>query len=179
MKGIVETLLADFRLEQPVQYVPTKRPDLHPGQSAQIMLGDEVVGLIGRLHPRFEQDQSIPETYIFELNLEALMLADRSEMTATPAPKFPSVTRDIAVQVATTVANAEIEAIIAANGGKFLRDTRLFDVYSGVKVAPGQKSLAYTLTYRRDDQTLTEDEVNNAFAKIVAALETQVGAQIR
>ena len=107
------------------------------------------------------------------------MLADRSEMTATPAPKFPSVTRDIAVQVATTVANAEIEAIIAANGGKFLRDTRLFDVYSGVKVAPGQKSLAYTLTYRRDDQTLTEDEVNNAFAKIVAALETQVGAQIR
>lgn len=179
VKGIVETLLADFRLEQPVQYVPTKRPDLHPGQSAQIMLGDEVVGLIGRVHPRYEQDQSIPETYIFELNLEALMLADRSEMTATPAPKFPSVTRDIAVQVATSVANAEIEAIIAANGGKFLRDTRLFDVYSGVKVAPGQKSLAYTLTYRRDDQTLTEDEVNNAFAKIVAALETQVGAQIR
>ncbi|MFD1393646.1 phenylalanine--tRNA ligase subunit beta [Lacticaseibacillus jixianensis] len=180
VKGIVETLLADYRLAQPVAYEAlVDDPAMHPGQSAKIMLDGEVIGLIGRLHPQFERDHSINETYVFELNLDALLAAARTEMTAVPAPKFPSVTRDIAVQVPQTVTNAEIQAVIAKNGGKFLQDAHLFDVYSGKKLAPGLKSLAYTLTYRRGDATLTEEEVTKAFSKVEEALKAELGAVIR
>ncbi|WP_125703003.1 phenylalanine--tRNA ligase subunit beta [Lacticaseibacillus daqingensis] len=179
-KGVVSALLADYRLEAPVRYEAlTDDPDLHPGQSAKLLLGDEVIGLVGRLHPAFEHANNLPQTFVFELNLDALMAAPRSEMQAALAPKFPSVTRDIAVQVATTVTNAQIQAVIATVGGKYLQSSHLFDVYAGDKIAADQKSLAYTLTYRRDDQTLTEDEVNSAFAKVVAALERDLNAQIR
>ncbi|WP_179395218.1 phenylalanine--tRNA ligase subunit beta [Lacticaseibacillus absianus] len=180
VKGVVEALLADYRLETPVQYVAlTDEPAMHPGQSATLMLGTQVIGLIGRLHPAYEAANSLPQTFVFELDLDALMAAPRSEMQAAPAPKFPSVTRDIAVQVPAHVTNAQIQAVIAAVGGKYLQESHLFDVYVGDKVAADQKSLAYTLTYRRDDQTLTEDEVNAAFAKVVAALTQELAAQIR
>lgn len=180
IKGIVAHLLADYRLAEPVSYTPrTADPQMHPGQSANIVLQGQVIGLVGRLHPAFEQANSLPATFVFELNLAALMAAERSEMLAVPAPKYPSVTRDIAIQVDKAISNAAIETVITDQGGKYLRDITLFDVYEGHNIAPGQKSLAYTLTYRRDDQTLTEDEVNTAFAKVVAALKEAVAAQIR
>ncbi|WP_225047617.1 phenylalanine--tRNA ligase subunit beta [Lacticaseibacillus kribbianus] len=180
VKGLVEALLADYRLEAHPRFEAlTDLPELHPGQSAAILLGDEQIGLIGRLHPQFEADNSLPQTFVYELNLDALMAADRSQMQAVPAPKYPEMTRDIAVQVATSVTNAEIEAKIQEAGGKYLQDIRLFDQYIGDKVGDGQKSLAYTLTYRRDDATLTEDTVSAAFAKVQAVLESQLGAQIR
>lgn len=180
VKGIVERLLGDYRLATPVRYEALRDSrELHPGQSAKIMLGAQTVGLIGRLHPAYEHAAGLAQTYVFELDLEALMQAPRTQMAAKPAPKFPSMTRDIAILVAQSVENAAIESVITANGGKYLRDVTLFDVYSGKNIANHQKSLAYTLTYRRDDQTLTEDEVNTAFAKVTTALEEQLGAAIR
>jgi phenylalanyl-tRNA synthetase beta chain len=180
VKGVVEQLLRDYRLATPVHYEAIRdSQDLHPGQSAKLVLGEQTIGLIGRLHPAYEHAAGLPQTYVFELDLEALMQAPRTEMAAKPAPKFPSVTRDVAILVAQTVENAAVEAVITANGGKFLRDVTLFDVYAGKNIANHQKSLAYTLTYRRDDQTLTEEEVNTAFAKVTTALEEQLGATIR
>ncbi|MFD1439983.1 phenylalanine--tRNA ligase subunit beta [Lacticaseibacillus hegangensis] len=180
VKGIVDSLLADYRLAGPVEYQAlVDDPCLHPGQSAKLVLDGEVIGLIGRLHPQFERAQKINETYVFELNLDALLAASRTEMTAVAAPKFPSVTRDIAVQVTANITNAEIQAVIAKNGGKFLQDAHLFDVYSGKKLAPGLKSLAYTLTYRRKDATLTDDEVTKANDRVEAALKSELGAVIR
>ena len=152
---------------------------MHPGQSAKLVLAGETIGLIGRLHPGFEHAEGLPETYVFELNLEALMNADRSEMAAKPAPKFPEMTRDIAILVDQAVENAAIVNVIEQVGGKFLRDVTLFDVYAGANIEGHKKSLAYTLTYRRDDQTLTEDEVNAAFEKVTTALNEQLGATIR
>ncbi|MFD1429887.1 phenylalanine--tRNA ligase subunit beta [Lacticaseibacillus mingshuiensis] len=180
VKGIVETLLGDYRLNEPVRYVAlTDDPTLHPGQSASILLGDKRIGLIGRIHPGYAKAHSLPDTFVFELDLDALLAADRSDMTAAPAPKYPSVTRDIAIQVGIEVEHAAIEAVIWQNAGKYLQDSHLFDVYHGKNLPFGQKSMAYTLTYRRDDQTLTEDEVNAAFAKVQAALETELHAVIR
>ncbi|KRK73208.1 phenylalanine--tRNA ligase subunit beta [Lacticaseibacillus nasuensis] len=180
VKGIVAHLLADFRLATPVQYLPlTTDAHLHPGQSAKLMLGGETIGLIGRLHPAFEQAEGLPATYVFELNLSALMKTDRAEVLAQPAPKFPAVTRDIAIQVAKTVDNATIEATIRAAGGKYLQSITLFDVYEGAHIAPGQKSLAYTLTYLNEAATLTDEQVTTAFDKVVAALQEHVGASIR
>ncbi|KRN24817.1 phenylalanine--tRNA ligase subunit beta [Lacticaseibacillus camelliae] len=180
VKGIVDSLIADYRLAGHVEYQAlVDEPALHPGQSAKLVLDGEVIGLIGRLHPQFERTQKINETFVFELNLDALLSATRTTMTAVPAPKFPAVTRDIAIQVTRNITNAEIQAVITNNGGKFLRDAHLFDVYSGKKLAPGLKSLAYTLTYQRKDATLTDDEVNKAFDKVEAALKSELGAVIR
>ena len=180
VKGVVDHLLGDYRLDQPVEYVALKDdPQLHPGQSAKLVLAGETIGLIGRLHPGFEHAEGLPETYVFELNLEALMNADRSEMAAKPAPKFPEMTRDIAILVDQAVENAAIVKVIEQVGGKFLRDVTLFDVYAGANIEGHKKSLAYTLTYRRDDQTLTEDEVNAAFEKVTTALHDELGATIR
>ncbi|WP_461213226.1 phenylalanine--tRNA ligase subunit beta [Lacticaseibacillus sp. GG6-2] len=180
VKGIVDHLLGDYRLAEPVECVALRdNPQMHPGQSAKLVLAGETIGLIGRLHPGYEHAEGLPQTYVFELNLDALMQADRTEMAAKPAPKFPSMTRDIAVLVGKAVENAAVEKVITDNGGKFLRDVTLFDVYAGKNVDANQKSLAYTLTYRRDDQTLTDDEVSAAFAKVVDALQTTLGATIR
>lgn len=180
VKGVVDQLLADYRLDAPVQYVALRdNAQLHPGQSAKLLLGEEVIGLIGRLHPQYEHSEGLPATYVFELNLDALLNADRSQMAAKPAPKFPEVTRDIAILVDQNVEHAAVAKVIEANGGKFLRDVTLFDVYAGKNIEGHKKSLAYTLTYRRDDQTLTEDEVNAAFAKVTEALTSQLGATIR
>jgi len=180
VKGIVETLLADFSLVNPISFEADATDDnMHPGQTAAIFLGTDKIGLIGRLHPAFEKAQGLPATFIFELDLELLMAADKTEIIAQPAPKFPAVTRDMALLVDKQVTNAQIEAVIAAHGGAFLKDVTLFDVYAGKGIADDQKSLAYTLTYRRDDQTLTEDEVNTAFDQVLAHLIEELNVTIR
>lgn len=173
-------LLEDYSLAEPVHFAATQAvSELHPGQAADILVGTKRVGFLGRLHPAFEHEQHLPATFVFELDLDALFAAPRQEKIAQPAPKFPAVTRDIALQVADTVTNAEVMQIFQQHGGAYLKDVTLFDVYAGSHMAPGQKSLAYTLTYRRDDQTLTEEEVTQAFDRVKAALESDLGATIR
>ena len=180
VKGIVMHLLEDYSLAEPVHFAATQAvSELHPGQAADILVGKQRVGFLGRLHPAFEHEQHLPATFVFELDLDALFAAPRQEKIAQPAPKFPAVTRDIALQVADTVTNAEVMQIFQQHGGAYLKDVTLFDVYAGSHMAPGQKSLAYTLTYRRDDQTLTEEEVTQAFDRVKAALESDLGATIR
>lgn len=179
-KGIVTHLLGDYSLADPIRFEATQAvAELHPGQAANIFVGDQLVGILGRLHPAFEHAEHLPATFVFELDLDALFAAPRQEKIAQPVPKFPAVTRDIALQVDEQVTNDQVMAIFHEHGGAFLQDVTLFDVYAGDHIAAGQKSLAYTLTYRRDDQTLTEDEVTQAFDKVKAALQTGIGAAIR
>ena len=179
-KGIVAMLLDDYNLDTPVEYTTDELPSsMHPGQSAYIMLADQRVGLLGRLHPQYEADNNLPETFVFELNLEPLLAAGRADKIVAPAPKFPSMTRDVALLVDITTTSAAVEDVIRAHAGQYLRDVHLFDVYAGPKLPPATRSLAYTLTFRRDDDTLTEDTVEKAMAAVVDALETEVNAKIR
>lgn len=180
IKGIVETLIADFDFAGKVTFA-AKNLDtaMHPGQSASIYLDDQLIGMIGRLHPAFEHEQGLPQTFIFELNLEPLFTAQRGDKTAVPAPKFPSVTRDIALLVGEDVTSQQIEDIIWANGGKYLVDVTVFDLYQGPKLPAHSKSLAYTLTYLNREDTLTEDVVEKAFGKVKAGLEEKLHAVIR
>ena len=180
LKGIVERYLKNMGIAGKITYVPTSdRQEMHPGRTADIMVDDQLVGFIGQVHPQTAKEYKIPETYVFELNLELLLAAPKIENEYTPISKYPSITRDIALLVDDDVENATIVEAIKQKGGAYLKDIHLFDVYAGSHLPAGKKSLAYTLTYQDDKGTLTEDQVNTAFDKVTAYLQDKVDAEIR
>ncbi|MDD1406557.1 phenylalanine--tRNA ligase subunit beta [Limosilactobacillus reuteri] len=180
LKGIVERYLKNMGIAGKITYVPTSdRQEMHPGRTADIMVDDQLVGFIGQVHPQTAKEYKIPETYVFELNLELLLAAPKIENEYTPISKYPSITRDIALLVDDVVENATIVEAIKQKGGAYLKDIHLFDVYAGSHLPAGKKSLAYTLTYQDDKGTLTEDQVNTAFDKVTAYLQDKVDAEIR
>ena len=180
LKGIVERYLKNMGIAGKITYVPTSdRQEMHPGRTADIMVDDQLVGFIGQVHPQTAKEYKIPETYVFELNLELLLAVPKIENEYTPISKYPSITRDIALLVDDDVENATIVEAIRQKGGAYLKDIHLFDVYAGSHLPAGKKSLAYTLTYQDDKGTLTEDQVNTAFDKVTAYLQDKVDAEIR
>ena len=180
LKGIVERYLKNMGIAGKITYVPTSdRPEMHPGRTADIMVDDQLVGFIGQVHPQTAKEYKIPETYVFELNLELLLAAPKIENEYTPISKYPSITRDIALLVDDDVENTTIVEAIKQKGGAYLKEIHLFDVYAGSHLPAGKKSLAYTLTYQDDKGTLTEDQVNTAFDKVTAYLQDKVDAEIR
>lgn len=180
IKGIVERYLHNLGLAGTITYRATQdRAEVHPGRTADIYVDDQLVGFVGQVHPRTAKDYKVPATYVFELNLEALLAADKVANEYHPISKYPAITRDIALLVDHNVTNADVVAVIEKRAGAFLKKVHLFDVYSGLHLPKGKKSLAYTLTYQDDHGTLTEDQVNKAFAKVTQALEDELAAEIR
>ena len=180
IKGIVERYLHNLGLAGTITYRATQaRTEMHPGRTADIYVDDQLVGFVGQVHPRTAKDYKVPATYVFELNLEALLAADKVANEYHPISKYPAITRDIALLVDRNVTNADVIAVIEKRAGAFLKKVHLFDVYSGLHLPKGKKSLAYTLTYQDDHDTLTEDQVNKAFAKVTQALEDELAAEIR
>lgn len=180
VKGMLECYLHNMGIAGKVEYVADRsREEMHPGRTANILIDGDLVGFVGQVHPQTAKEYKVPETYVFELNLEQLMKSKKIENEYTPISKFPTITRDIALLVDTNVTNEEIVDLIKQYGGVFLKDVHLFDVYSGAHLSSGKKSLAYTLTYQDTNATLTEDQVNQAFAKVTNRLQEQLNAEIR
>ena len=180
VKGMLERYLHNMGIAGKVEYVADRsREEMHPGRTANILIDGDLVGFVGQVHPQTAKEYKVPETYVFELNLEQLMKSKKIENEYTPISKFPTITRDIALLVDTNVTNEEIVDLIKQYGGAFLKDVHLFDVYSGAHLSSGKKSLAYTLTYQDTNATLTEDQVNQAFAKVTNRLQEQLNAEIR
>lgn len=180
VKGMVERYLHNMGIAGKIEYVADhSREEMHPGRTANILIDGELVGFVGQVHPQTAKEYKVPETYVFELNLEQLMKAKKIENEYTPISKFPTITRDIALLVDTNVTNEEIVDLIKKRGSAFLKDVHLFDVYSGAHLSSGKKSLAYTLTYQDTNATLTEDQVNQAFDKVTKHLQEQLNAEIR
>ena len=180
VKGIVERYLHNMGLAGKVTYVADQsRREMHPGRTANILLDGQLVGFLGQVHPSTAKAYKIPVTYVFELNLEALIAAPKVANEYHPISKYPSITRDIALLVDDDITNAMVMDVINKRGGAFLKDVHLFDVYSGLHLPKGKKSLAYTLTYQDDNDTLTEDQVNAAFDKVTKSLTDTLGAEIR
>lgn len=177
-KGIVEAVFAKLGLTERVSYVKTSVDGLHPGRTAHVMLDGEVVGLIGQLHPAEQKQAGVKETYVAELNLRSILNASTEELVYTPVPRFPAMTRDIALELDRTTTAGEIVEIIKNAGTKLLKDVKVFDVYEGEKMAPGKKSVAFSLTYFDPERTLTDEEVTAAHNKVLKALEA-AGAEIR
>ncbi|WP_276860274.1 phenylalanine--tRNA ligase subunit beta [Limosilactobacillus ingluviei] len=180
LKGIVQTYLQNLAVAGEITYVAdSSRPEMHPGRTANILLDGQVVGFLGQVHPSCAAEYKIPETYVFELNLAALLAAPKRDKHYVHISKYPAVTRDIALLVDQTITNQAIVAAIKQKGGAYLKQVQLFDLYRGEHLPANKKSLAYTLTYQADDATLKEDDVNQAFEKVVAHLTTTLGAEIR
>ena len=177
-KGIIEALFAKLGLTERVSYVKATIDGLHPGRTAHVLLDGEVVGLIGQLHPAEQKQAGVKETYVAELNLLAILNAQVEELVYTVVPRFPSITRDIALELDRATAAGEIVSIIKGAGTKILKDVKVFDVYEGEKMTPGKKSVAFSLTYFDPERTLTDEEVVAAHSKVLKALE-QAGAEVR
>lgn len=180
VKGIVEQYLKNMAVAGEVTYVAdASRAEMHPGRTANILLDGQLIGFLGQVHPVVAKEYKIPATYVFELNLAALLYAPTRDKHYDHISRYPAVTRDVALLVDKEVTNQELVAVIKKRGGAFLKEVTLFDLYTGSRLPAGKKSLAYTLTYQAQDATLKEAEVNAAFDKVVHALETECKAEIR
>jgi len=178
IKGIVDALFA--KLEVPVTYEAwTNSAQLHPGRTAKILLNDEVIGFVGQVHPNLAKTYDLAETYVAEINLEAINDYQKQARIFAPISKFPVVTRDIALLVDEKISNQAITQAIYQNGTKLLKEVTLFDLFAGEKLGKDKKSLAYTLKFSNIEQTLTDEEINAAMSKIEKKLVENFGVEIR
>lgn len=180
MKGIVAAYLKDMAVNGDVTYEPNAdMPEMHPGRTADVLVHGHRIGFLGQIHPLIAKQFKIGATYVFELNLQAIIDMPKQENQYDVISRYPAITRDIAMLVDDDVTNDQVVALIERRGGAFLQSVKLFDVYDGVKVPKGKKSLAYTLTYQDKHETLVDDAVTQAFEKVSKRLEDDLGAQIR
>ena len=176
VKGIVEELL-DYlgyngRYSINVGNVPS---ELHPGVSALINMQGKDIGIIGKLHPSITKD----DVYVFEINLDKLLVNRTSNIKFKEVPKFLGMEKDVAFIVNKDITNKEIMDVIKKSGGRLLTSIELFDLYEGDKIAQDEKSLAYKLKFEDKDKTLTDDEVMTVFNKIINDVESKLNVKLR
>ncbi|MEL7598047.1 MAG: phenylalanine--tRNA ligase subunit beta, partial [Clostridiaceae bacterium] len=180
LKGVVENILHCLGVKKAKFIRESENPTFHPGKTAALYIKNELVGVLGEIHPDVSETYGVEERcYIAELNLDVLFKYSDTEKKYIPLPKFPAVTRDLAVLVDEEILVQDIEEIIKKQGGKILESVKLFDVYQGKQIPEGKKSIAYALIYRGENKTLTDNEVNKVHDKIVKTLEFKLGAELR
>jgi phenylalanyl-tRNA synthetase beta chain len=155
-------------------------PSYHPGRCASIRAGDTELGVMGQVQPLVCEAFGIDCLVVaVELDMLSMMACRGPEPLYTPLPRFPAVTRDLAVVCDESVPAAALLDVIAAVGGPTLEDCRIFDVYTGTPIPEGKRSLAFSLSLRAEDQTLTDEHAEETVAKILEALNRTYGAVIR
>ena len=185
LKGMIECMF-DMMGIKDVSYIAEPEYGVyHPGRCARVVKvtekGEEVeLGIMGEVHPDVASNYGIGDkAYCGEFFLDRLIEFSSREIQYSKPPKYPSTSRDIAMVVSESTPVAEIEKVIKEAGTEILRSVKLFDIYRGIQVGAGKKSVAYSLTYRHDDRTLTDVETEEAHAKVVEALKNNLGASIR
>ena len=180
IKGELETVLSGLRMPKASYTAEKNNPSYHPGRCAKVTIGGVDVGYIGQIHPLVAKNYGIDsEIFCAEINFTTLLDLQLPEATYTPLPKYPSVTRDLAVVCDEAVTVAQVENVITSAAGKLLRNIRLFDIYRGTGVPEGKKSMAFSLELRADDRTLTDADSEQVVSKILEALKTTIGAILR
>ncbi|HBG39588.1 MAG TPA: phenylalanine--tRNA ligase subunit beta, partial [Clostridiaceae bacterium] len=160
IKGVVENLMNALGIERCLFAKESENPIFHPGRTAKIIIRNKEAGVLGEVHPNVTDNYDIEErVYIAEIDLNSVFKASNLNKKYKSLPKYPSVSRDIAMLVKDEVTAAEIENIIRANGKDILESIKLFDVYKGKQVPEGMKSIAYSITYRAEGRTLKDEEV--------------------
>lgn len=180
-KGIVEALLEQLGLLNEVSYeVSNEKNWLHPGRQAKILVKGKEIGVIGEVHPTVTDNYEIDtKAYLVVIDMPNLIKNSTLDRSFMPLPKYPAMTRDIAMLVKDEIMVAQIEEVIKKYGGRNLVEVTLFDVYKGEQIEKGYKSVAYSITFRSPDKTLKEKEVNKSMTKILSALEKELDAQLR
>ncbi|MED1603946.1 phenylalanine--tRNA ligase subunit beta [Cytobacillus kochii] len=179
LKGILEGLFSKLGLLEQITFAKFEKDGLHPGRSAEVFLNETSIGFIGQVHPNVEKELDLKETYVFELSLEKLLHAEIKPLRYEAIPRYPSITRDIALVVDQTTTAQALSTVIREAGGKLLKDVHVFDLYEGDRMEEGKKSIAYSLKYFDPERTLTDEDVVKAHDKVLKALEEKTGAVLR
>ena len=180
LKGELEAVFSALRVKKVVYQAVSNNPSYHPGRCAQVSIDGETLGYIGQIHPLVAKNYGMDcEVYCAEINFTALFNYQLSEATYVPLPKYPTVSRDLAIVCDDSTTVAAVEDVISSAAGKLLRKVRLFDIYKGTGVADGKKSLAFALELRADDRTLTDEDSEQVVSRILSALSEKLGAVLR
>ena len=180
MKGAAEALLRELRVENVRFLACGADPSYHPGRCAGVYAGEKLLGVMGQIHPAVAANYGVDcELYCAELSFDALLDAQGPGAEYVPLPRFPAVSRDIAVVCKEEVTVGALEDCIRRAGGKLLREIALFDIYRGQGVTEGSKSIAFSLTLRSDERSITAAEADEELQDVLAALEKELGAVLR
>ncbi|WCK53747.1 phenylalanine--tRNA ligase subunit beta [Aneurinibacillus sp. Ricciae_BoGa-3] len=179
VKGMLDVLLNRLGITG-IQYHPVKNlPGMHPGRTAQIVLQGRIAGYVGQVHPETQQSYEVEETYVFQLDAGLLIELATVHPGMVPLPKYPAVSRDIAVVVDREVTAGKLQDTIEKSAGNLLESVRIFDVYIDDRLGANKKSVALSCTYRDPEKTLTDEEVQAAHERVVEALAAECGAELR
>ena len=180
MKGAVEEIIDGLNIKGITWKPLTTCPSLHPGRAASLMIGDTQIGILGQVHPTVCKNFDIDTTcFVAEIDVMPLFEAVNNDVKYKALPKFPAAERDIAVLVDKAALVGDLEATIAKASGALLENIRLFDVYEGDRIPEDKKSVAFAISFRAADRSLTSEEVNKVFNKIVKDLQFKNNAQLR
>ena len=180
LKGELEAVLSALRTKKVSYTAVSDNPTYHPGRCAKISIDGVDVGFMGQIHPLVAQNYDLDcEVYCAEISFTKVLELLLPDVTYTPLPKYPSVTRDLSFVCQESVTVGQAEAVITAAGGKLLRNVKLFDIYRGANIGEGKKSLAFSLELRADDRTLTDTDSESVMSKVLDALQEKCGAILR
>lgn len=177
VKGIIEDLLDYLGYENRYSFILPKNipAEFHPGQTAEISVNADTVGIIGKLHPSICKEA----VYVFEINLDKLLSKRVGNLKYKEISKFPNIKKDVAFVMNKDVQSKQIETTIKKAGGNLLTNIEVFDIYTGENVGENEKSIAYALTFNDSKKTLTDEEVNSIFEKIITTVESKCGVKLR
>ena len=177
IKGIAEELLDYLGYVGRYSFVTNNEipEEFHPYQTAYISVNNDIVGIVGKLHPEVAKDA----VFVMEINLDKLLAKKVGKMKFKEISKFPSIKKDLALIVDNEKTSGEIGTAIKKAAGSVLTKVELFDVYTGINVGLNKKSLAYTLTFEDPKKTLTDEEINAELNKIIDVLSRKMGAELR
>ena len=180
LKGAVETVLDGLRIPAARYVADRENPSYHPGRCAKVYVGDKCLGTLGQVHPHVAANYGVDcELYAAELDFAALLSVMGPDPVYQPLPRFPAVSRDIAVVCDKAIPVGDLEECIRRGAKGLLKAVELFDIYTGIGVPEGKKSVAFRLTLRADDRSLTAEEADADVKSILAALESELGARLR
>ena len=177
IKGVVEELLNFLGYENRYTIeMPSKIPnEFHKGQTANINVNGQIVGIVGKLHPEVTKD----DVYVMEINLDELLSKRVGKMKYKEISKFPNVKKDVAFVMKKDMPSIEVEKVIKKAGGRLLTNIEVFDVYTGENIEKDEKSIAYSLTFNDSKKTLTEEEITKIFENIIANVEKLNNVSLR
>jgi len=180
LKGVVEVMLDDLGIVKASFAPKSDEATFHPGRCASLIAGGREIGVIGQIHPAVCENYDMDNTvYAAEIDLDALTTLAKTDKTYKKLPKFPSTQRDLALIADDSVLASQIEEIMRKKAGNIFESLTLFDVYKGKQVPDGKKSMAYTIVFRAEDRTLTDEDVNPVVETILKTLEDKLGVTLR
>ena len=180
LKGEIESLLQCLGLQEAEYTAVTDDPSFHPGRCARLTIAGQDMGIFGQIHPLVAQNYDMDcEVYAAQLNFTGFMSVRKPDCVYCPLPKYPTVSRDLALVCDEDKTVGCVEKCIASAGGQLLKSVRLFDVYRGPGIPEGKKSLAFSLELRADDRTLTDEDSAAVVQKILAKLDQDLGVKLR